>query len=143
MEDRIARALQRIREIDQLQQSHTREIEQLLQGLTLELREINQAISAPVDAVPVAAAVPAPVQVEPDPDPEDIGPLSDGSRPPRPLHFGDKVRFFRTQVTCAGTGTIDGVDRRGWLIIKRVAPKGPCLIDPVTRAPWKVIKLDE
>ena len=143
MEDRIARALQRTREIKQLQQSHTREIEQLLQGLTLELREIHQAISAPVDAVPVAAAVPAPAQVEPDPDPEDIGPLSDGSRPPRPLHFGDKVRFFRTQVTCAGTGTIDGVDRRGWLIIKRVAPKGPCLIDPVTRAPWKVIKLDE
>ena len=138
MEDRIARALQR-----------TREIEQLLQGLTLELQEIQQELSAPAAAVPVAAAVPAPAPVEP--DPEDVPRiqvrlserLSDGSRPPKHIRIGDKVKFFRTSVTCAGTGIIDGVDRRGWLIINRVDPKGPCLVDPVTRAPWRVLKLED
>ena len=138
MEDRIARALQR-----------TREIEQLLQGLTLELQEIQQELSAPAAAVPVAAAVSAPASVEPDPEGAPriqvrlSERLSDGSRPPKHIRIGDKVKFFRTSVTCAGTGIIDGVDRRGWLIINRVAPKGPCLIDPVTRAPWKVLKLED
>ena len=138
MEDRIARALQR-----------TQEIEQLLQGLTLELQEIQQEISQPDNVVPIAAAVPAPALVAS--DPEDVPRiqlrlserLSDGSRPPKHIRVGDKVKFFRTSATCAGTGIIDGVNKRGWLIINRVAPKGPCLIDPVTRAPWKVLKLED
>ena len=80
MEDRIARAIQR-----------TREIERLLQGLTLELEDIQQELSASTDAVPAAAAVPAPVQVASEPAPA-AAPriqvwlseqrLSDGSRPP-------------------------------------------------------------
>ena len=138
MEDRIARALQR-----------TQEIEQLLQGLTLELQEIQQEISQPDNVVPVAAAVPAPALAAS--NPEDVPRiqvclserLSDGSCPPKHIRVGDKVKFFRTSVTCAGTGIIDGVNKRGWLIINRVAPKGPCLIDPVTRAPWKVLKLED
>ena len=140
MEDRIARLLQRIQEI-----------EQLLRGLTLELQGIQQELAAPAsaEAVPVVAAVPAsPASTPVTSDsprvrdtPSDH--LSDGSRPPKPIRTGDKVRFFRTTATCAGIGIIKGTNKGGWLIIKRISPKGPCLIDPVTRAPWKVLKLDK
>ena len=140
MEDRIARLLQRIQEI-----------EKLLRGLTLELQGIQQELAAPAsaEAVPVVAAVPASTESTPvtsdsprirDP-PSDH--LSDGSRPPKPIRTGDKVRFFRTTATCAGIGIIKGTNKGGWLIIERISPKGPCLIDPVTRAPWKVLKLDK
>ena len=140
MEDHIARALQRIQEI-----------EQLLRGLTLELQDIQQELAAPAiaDSVPVVAAVPAPAASTPatsdNPricvNPSDH--LLDGSRPPKPIRVGDKVRFFWTTATSAGTGIIRGTNKGGWLIIERVAPKSPCLIDPVTRAPWKVLKLDK
>ena len=139
MEDCIARALQR-----------TREIEELLRGLVLELQDIQQELVPPVaaDSVPVAVAVPAPTESASD---SETGPRirvrlsehpSDGSRPPKHLVVGDQVRFSRTVATSAGTGIIQGINTRGWLIIKRLTPKGPCLIDPVTRAPWKVLKLD-
>ena len=140
MEDRIARLLQRIQEI-----------EQLLRGVTLELQGIQQELAAPASAevIPVVAAVPASPESTPvtsdspriSDTPSDH--LSDGSRPPKPIRTGDKVRFFRTTATCAGIGIIKGTNKGGWLIIERISPKGPCLIDPVTRAPWKVLKLDK
>ena len=53
MEDRIARALQR-----------TREIEELLHGPVLELQDIQQELVPPVvaDSIQVAAALPAPAE---------------------------------------------------------------------------------
>ena len=60
MEDRIARALQR-----------TREIKDLLRGLTLELQDIQQELAPPVvaDPVPVVAAIPAPAESASAPEP--------------------------------------------------------------------------